>query len=226
MKLVTGIAGRDHPQVGVVLHLEDQVALDGIGKVDLAVRDRGKARRVVRDHPQDQRGHLGRGAPEMLGRLEDDLVARRVFRQLVGARADGRVLEAFFAHAFHVGLGQHPGHTAGRRAEQGQEVGPGLAQLIADGQRIDHHRLGHELADQFLVRARVAVERELGILGGQRIAVLELEPLAQLEGIAQPVLGRFHAFGKAEAGRLALDRADQRVMHGILHDQRRAGARG
>src|SRR5256885_6528344 len=51
----------------------------------------------------------------------------------------------------------------------------------------------------------VAVERGDDVGAGQLLAVVELDALAQLEGVAEPVLGRHHLVRELE-DRLVLDR--------------------
>jgi len=68
--------------------------------------------------------------------------------------------------------------------------------------------------------AAVALEGELHILGGDRLAVVELGAVAQREIVDQRVLGSRPGFREAGPHRLAGHRLHQRVMQGVHHHER------
>ena len=74
--------------------------------------------------------------------------------------------------------------------------------------------------------APVAGEAELHVLGRERIAVVEPEPLSQLELVHEPVRTLFPRLGQARAHVVAGQRLDQRVVQGIEEDERCAESRG
>ena len=136
--------------------------------------------------------------------------------QLVGPGADRLLLEAVRAHLLVVFLGHHPaggGHVGG--PEEDGEVEEGLLEDEADRTVVDDlDALGLLLEDVGLGAAVVLVT-ELDVLRGDRIAVMELGPLAQCERGALRVRGDREPLGQGgmieELSALILD---ERVVDG------------
>ena len=105
-----------------------------------------------------------------------------------------------------------------RAREVGQHRGIGLLQLEDDRQgigRLDRCDVGiARLPDRehALRRIAQALVGRLDVLGGEGRAVMELDPLPQLEGVAQAVLG-----DRPRLGKVALER---RVFRGVELEQR------
>src|SRR5207247_10393440 len=101
-----------------------------------------------------------------------------------GAGANRMSAEAVVADLGDVLLRHHdPGRRRGGAVE-GHEVGPWLLQVEAHRQRIDGLDLSDTRLELRRARALVALEPELHVLGRDGVAVVELEPSAQLELIA------------------------------------------
>src|SRR4029077_21257113 len=76
-----------------------------------------------------------------------------------------------------------------RRVEH-DEVGPRLLQAEADAARIRRLDRGDPFLEGLVRGAAIALERELDVLGGDRVAVVELHAAAQDELVREPV-GRY-----------------------------------
>ena len=137
-------------------------------------------------------------APVLLEGLQHQLHARREGDELVGAGADRRLLEALVADLLHVLLRHDPAGAGGVGVE-GQEVGPGLLEPEAHVLRVRRLDRGHLLLQQLLRGAAIALERELHVLRGDRLAVVEQRALAQHELVDQPVLRDRPGLGQAAA---------------------------
>src|SRR6266487_5039807 len=127
------------------------------------------------DQPLDRR-HL---APVALVGLHDQLDARRTAHELVRPEPDRVLLEAVEAHLLDILLRHDPARPRGKGSVIGHEVRKGLVQVEA-------HSIGAgdlDLLDLVLEDpgSLGAKEAELHVLGGERIAVVELEPLPELE---------------------------------------------
>src|SRR5439155_1522016 len=75
-----------------------------------------------------------------------------------------------------------------RRAVERHEVGPRLLEAEANALGIDDLDRGHPGLERGGAATLVALERELHVVGGQRLAVVEPQALAQHELVAEPVL--------------------------------------
>jgi hypothetical protein len=95
------------------------------------------------------------------------------------------LLEPVVAHALHVLLGHHPARPRHERAVEVHEVEPGVVQVESDPVRIHDDDLADLVVED--LRSLGAVEAELHVLGGERIAVVETQSLPQLELVDAPV---------------------------------------
>ena len=107
------------------------------------------------------------------------------------------------------------------RAEEGHEIGPRLVQVEAHDARIDDLDLLDVFVQDLRGGAVVALEAELDVLGGQRVAVVEFQVRAQLEFIDQAVLALAPGFGEARTHLLSGIGTHQRVMDRVQHAERR-----
>src|SRR5262249_1212132 len=108
-------------------------------------------------------------APVLLVGLEDQLDTGRLPDDAIGPEPDRLSPEAFLADLLDVLLGDDPGGTGGRRRVEEQEVRPRTVERETDPQRIaDVDRL-HSIVQQLGSSALVALERELHVVGGERI---------------------------------------------------------
>jgi len=132
------------------------------------------------------------------------------------------LLEAVDPDLLHVLLRRDPGGGRRERAVERHEVRPRLVQDEADAVGIDDHDLLHLVLKA--LGALGAVERELHVLGGERIAVVELQPLAQLE-LVDALVGT-HRPRLRQARRLVIarHRLHERVVHRVQHPERREHA--
>ena len=69
-----------------------------------------------------------------------------------------------------------------------------------------------------------ALEAELHVLGGERVAVVELQPLAQLELVGLLIRAHRPGFGEARRQVVARHRLHQRVVQRVQHPERREHA--
>ena len=161
------------------------------------------------------RGHL---APVALVGLHHQLDARIVADELVGTEPDGVLLEAVVAHLLDVLLGHDPAGPGHHGAVEGHEVRPRLVQDEAHPGRSHHDDLAHFLVQD--LRALGAVEAELHVLGGEGVAVVELQPLAQLELVGLLVRADGPRLGQAGGHEIARHRLDQRVVQRVQDPER------
>ncbi len=150
--------------------------------VDLAVLQRGHPHRVVGDRLEDDRLDLRRAAPVAREGLHHDLFVLGPADELVRPGPDGgpgdrgRVLARVLLGRVHRGLTQ---------GDVAQEHRPGLL-------GVDPHRVGvHDLhpvdrgerrgAAQLVGRVGQTLDAELDRLGGEVLAVVELDAAPQLE---------------------------------------------
>ena len=192
-------------------------AAQGVRDVHLAALEHGQPRQVLRNDPPDQSLDRGRLAPVAVVRLQHQLHARVERRELVGTGADRSLLEALVADPLDVLLGDDPARPAGRRGVEGHEVRPGFLQPEPDPERIDDLDRGDFLLEQLGRRTLVALERELHVLGGERIAILEHDALAHDELVAEAVLGDGPGFGQRGRHGVARHGLHHRVVHGVEH---------
>src|SRR5215475_859058 len=91
------------------------------------------------------------------------------------------------ADLFDVFLRNDPPSATGARIK-GQKVGPRLLKLETDMSGIGCFDQRHLILDQPLIGATVALERELDVLGGDRLAIMEFDAITQHEVPAQSIL--------------------------------------
>ena len=137
----------------------------------------------------------------------------------VGPETDRLLLEAVVAHSLDVLLRHHPARAADERAIERHEVGPGLVQLEAHAVRIDDRDLPHLVVQD--LRSLGAMEAELHVLGGERIAVVELEPLTQLELVDALIRAHRPGFGQARRHEIAGHGFHERVVDRVEDPERR-----
>ena len=166
--------------------------------------------------------------------VDDHVIARRPVGQLVRTRAGGAALEPGVAHVA-VGLVRHDSlhvnHAAdiGRQAVEHEAGGLRLRQLHLQRvvvERADHLldvvRLETELRDdeaRRLVQLHHALQAERGIIGGHRIAGVELGIGPKLEGEGQTIGTDGPTLRKVsfDFGRIIQVRADQPAVAVGVH---------
>jgi hypothetical protein len=91
--------------------------------------------------------------------------------------------------------------------------------------RIDHVDARDLVLEQLRRRAAIALEGELHVLGGERIAVVKDDALAQDELVAEPVLRHGPRLGERRRHAIAGHGLHQRVVQGVedLHERDDAG---
>jgi len=134
-----------------------------------------------------------------------------VAHELVGAEADRLLLEPVVADLLHVLPGHDPARARDHGPVEGEEVRPGLVQVDADPQRARHLDLAHLVLEDLV--ALGALEGELHVLRGERIAVVELEPGPELEVVGLAVGAHRPRLGEARGHRLAGHGLHERVVH-------------
>src|SRR5438093_3404455 len=95
--------------------------------------------------------------------------------------------ESVVADLRHVLLGDDDPGARGRRSVERHEVRPGRVQAKAHGERIDDLHLFDAGLELLGARPLVALEAELHVLRSDGVAVVELEPAAELELVHEPV---------------------------------------
>ena len=207
-----------HPHIGeralLVVHGEDGLALgraDGHGKarigcqhrqvlgrlevregVDIAGHQRGELRRRIGDDAEGRAIKLRRLAPVfgILGQL--DAVALHPLHQLERSGADG------LGGVGRGGLLSHHRRIAPAQIEQERAVR--LLERDLERRRIDDLDVLDALEQRLLrIGAELAarpVERELGIVGVEIGAVVELHALLEVERVGQPVFRNLPALGE------------------------------
>src|SRR5213594_535150 len=129
--------------------------------VHLAALERGRARRLVGDAPEDQALDARNLAPVAFERLEDQLHARGEADEPVGSGADRGLLEAVLADALDVLLRHDPAGARRRRPVERHEVGPRLLQDEPDPARVDDLHLLDLVLEELRCPAAVTLEGEL-----------------------------------------------------------------
>ena len=209
---------RQQPVVARALdRLADQirVGLDGrpvlgrdlVREVDHARHDRVGQRRDVGDDPVLHGIEVGLAFLVVVRvALELDRGARLVADELEGAASDRLGIQVMAR--FHQLLRHDRG--AGKRHVDQERPGA-LAEPEAHGQRIDDlDRLdGLDLRAVGIAGIRLAqpVEREFDVLGGERIAVVEGDAVAQLEGVGEAVLATSRRIRRGPGSAARPDRA-------------------
>src|SRR5205085_6587333 len=138
-----------------------------------------------------------------------------------GTGPDGRPAEAVVADLLEVLFGHDPRRAGRAGAVERHEVGPRLLELEAEPTGIDDLHLLYALLEQGRLRAPVALERELHVLGGDGIAVVKPRPLAQHELPRAAVPGYAPRLGEAGGVEVAGHRLDERVVERVEDHERR-----
>ena len=191
-----------------------------VGDVHLAALQRGQPRGLVRDRLQDKPLHVRRLSPVLIEGLEDELDARAERDEPVGASADRSLLEALVADLFDVFPGHDPAGAGGGRVER-HEVRPRPLETNADTPRVRRLDGRHTLLQRLLRDAPVTLERELDVLGCDRVTVVELRPAAEDELVDEPIRGHAPRLGQARRHRLARHRLHERVVQRVEEHVRR-----
>ena len=139
--------------------------------------------------------------------------------ELVRPQADRLLLEAVVADLLDVPPGHHPARRRRRRAVEGHEVGEGLVEVEAHAVGIDDRDLAHLVLER--PGPLVALEAELHVLGGERVPVVELQPLAQLELVRALIGADRPRLGQAGGHEIARHRLHERVVDRVEHPERR-----
>ena len=159
-------------------------------------------------------------APVVAEGLEGQLDAGGERDELVGARADRGLLVGLLAHLLDVLLGHDPARAGGGGAVEGHEVGPLLLQHEAGPVGRDHLDLLHLVLEQLAARALVPLERELHVVRGDRIAVVEARVLPDHELVGEAVLGDGPGLGQARGHDVAGHRLHERVVERVEDHER------
>ena len=142
---------------------------------------------------------------------------------LYGPRPTGCLQEAVVADLLDIVLRHDPAGGADQRSVIGHEIRPRLLQDELHRVRIDDLDLLHLFADQRRLRA---LEAEFHVLGGERVAVMELDALAQLEFVGELVRALGPRFRQARRHRVARHRLHQRVVQRVQDPERGQHALG
>ena len=121
------------------------------------------------------------------------------------------LLEAGVADLFDIFLRNDPPGAAGARIE-GQKIGPRLFELEADMLWVGGFDSRDPVLDQVMGGAAIALERELDVLGGDRLAIVEFDAITQHEVAGQSVLRHRPRLGET----WRLDVARHRLHHGVV----------
>jgi len=198
---------------------------DHVGDVDLPALQRGQARRLVRDDPEDQPLDARGLAPVLVERVEDQLHARREGDELVGAGPERSFLEALVTDRLDVFLRDDPGGAGGVRVER-HEVGPRLPETEPDAPAIESLDDGDSILDRLVRRTPVAFERELDVLGGHWIAVVKPDAFAEHELVDEAVRRDAPRLREAWSDLVARHGFHHRVVQRIEDHERRDGSGG
>ena len=210
--------GERQTQIGIALGLDGLRRLEQVRDVDLAALEHGHARRRLRDHLEDDALDARHLAPVALERLHHELDARRVAHEPIGPEPHGRFLEAVGTDLLEIFLRHDPARAADEAAVVAHEIGPRLVQREAHARRRDDGDFFHLVVQQLALGAR---EGELHVVGRERIAVVELEVLAQLELVVAPVGAERPRLGQARRGQVSGHRLHERVVQRVEDPERR-----
>ena len=122
------------PQAAHLLRLRH---VEDVRNVDLAAFQHRRARGGLRHALEDQPLHRRHLAPVALVGLHDQLDARRVAHELVGAEADRMLLEALVSDLLDIFLRHDQPAPLRERAVEGHEVGPRLVEMEAHAMGVD-----------------------------------------------------------------------------------------
>jgi hypothetical protein len=193
-----------------------------IADVRLAGLQHRQARRPIGNALDDDPLDRGLLPPVLLVRLEHELLARIHADEAIRAEPHGLPLESSLADLLDVLLGDDPRRPGGRCGVEHEEVRPGLVQRESHAVRVDDiHRL-HPVVQQLGRGAAVSLEAELHVVGREGVAVVKLEPLAQLEVVGEPVGALAPGLGQARRHVVAGQRLDERVVERV--EEREGGA--
>ena len=128
------------------------------------------------------------------------------------------LLEAVIAHPLDVLLRHDPARAADQRPVEGHEVGPRLVQVEAHPVGIDDRHLPDLVVED--LRSLGPLEAEPHVLGGERVAVVELQALAELELVDALIRAHRPRLGEAGRHQVAGHGFDERVVDGIEHPER------
>ncbi len=141
--------------------------------------------------------------------------------KLVGAGADWVLSECIVADLGQIFLGNDDSGGGGRGPVEGHEVGPGLLENEAHCQWIDDLHLA-DAQIQFLgAGAFVTFEAELHVVSRDGVAVVKLQPVAQLELVPEAVWALRPRLRQTVAHLLPRQRTDERIVQRIEHSEGR-----
>ena len=217
-------AGEGQPDRRIALELERGRRVEHVGHVHLAVLQHRRAGGGVGHRLEHEPLHGGHLAPVALVRLHDQLDAGRVAHELVGPEPDRPLLEAVVADALDVLLRHDPAGARGQRAVESHEVGEGLVQVEAHPGGADNLHVAHAVLQNLADLG--PLEAELHIIGGERVAVVELDALAQLELVDALIGAHRPRLGQARRHQIAWHRLHERVVQRVEDPERRDEAGG
>ena len=197
-----------------------QRAPNPVCDVDLTALERGQPRRLVRDRSQDKALDVRHLAPVLLERLHDELDAGAVRDEFVRSRPDRRLLETLVPDLLDVLLRHDPAGAGGADVE-GHEVGPRPLEPEAHASGVRRLDRRHAVLERLGGGAAVALERELHVLGGHRVAVVEPGALPKHELVDEPVRRHAPRLGQARGHRIARQGLQHSVVQGVEHHERR-----
>ena len=96
-----------------------------------------------------------------------------------------------------------------------------MPQPETDTTRVQSLDRGDPLFEGLVRGAAIALERELDVLGGDRLAVVELHAAAQDELVREPIGGYGPRLGERRRQRVAGQRLQHRVVESVEHHERR-----
>src|SRR3989454_8682312 len=131
------------------------------------------------------------------------------------------LLEAVVADLLEILLRYDPSSTRRHRGIKRHEIGPGLLQVEAHQVGIDCLDLLDFFLEELCTLTAVAFEAKLHILGSERVAVVESDPLAQLELICQAILALAPGFSQTGRHRVARHGFDQGIVQSVEKQKRR-----
>src|SRR5229473_4717917 len=125
-------------------------------------------------------------APVLLVCLQHQLHSGSHAREAIGSEPHRLASESLLTDLLDVLLGHDPRRARGRGGIEDEEVGPRRVQDEADAIRVnDVHGLD-PVVQKVRGGAAITQEAELHVLRREGVAVVELEPLAQLEFVHEP----------------------------------------
>ncbi len=208
-----------------LLHFFREFRPDRQSDIDLAPLQRGQPRRLVGDHAHDDTLHAGGLAPVLVMGVEDQFDARCERDELVRPGADRCPFETIIPDFLHVLFRHDPAGTRGTGIER-QEVGPGSFQVEANVPRIDNLHRGDPLLHRRMLCAAIAFEGELHVLGGDGLAVVKRDTLAQHEVVGDAVFAGGPGFRQARRRALPGHGLQHRVVQRVQHQERGDDAGG